>query len=172
VVALGCATPATAPAPTDQPGNPPPATERTTQPRPQPRPDRSRPIVTAHNEIRAEVGIPPLSWSAPLAKVAQRWANKLARGGCRLDHSTSRYGENLFAASSAVSPEHVVQKWASERKDYNHARNTCRGVCGHYTQIVWANSRSLGCASASCGSTVVWVCNYDPPGNFVGEKPY
>ena len=155
---LGCAAPADPPAPP--------------QPRPQPK-RSSRPIVAAHNRVRAEVGVPPLRWSDPIAKTAQRWANKLARSGCKLTHSTSnRYGENLFAASAPVSPEHVVENWASERADYNHARNKCRGICGHYTQIVWADTKHIGCASARCGNGVVWVCNYDPPGNFVGEKPY
>jgi hypothetical protein len=25
---------------------------------------------------------------------------------------------------------------------------------------------------ARCGNTEIWVCNYNPPGNWVGEKPY
>ena len=157
---IGCAAPAEPPAR--------PKAQRAAPPK-----TSSRPIVAAHNKVRAAVGVPPLQWSDPIAKTAQRWANRLARNGCKLTHSTNnRYGENLFAASAAVSPEHVVDNWASERADYNYARNKCRSVCGHYTQIVWAKSTRLGCASARCGNGVVWVCNYDPPGNFVGEKPY
>jgi pathogenesis-related protein 1 len=39
--------------------------------------------------------------------------------------------------------------------------------------VVWGNSVSLGCAKVTCsaGGTFI-VCNYDPPGNVVGQKPY
>jgi pathogenesis-related protein 1 len=30
----------------------------------------------------------------------------------------------------------------------------------------------VGCGVARSGRTEVWVCNYDPPGNYVGERPY
>jgi pathogenesis-related protein 1 len=76
----------------------------------------------------------------------------------------------------------AVASWVAESKDYDHSHNRCaKGkVCGHYTQVVWRHTRRVGCAVASCtgGSpfrandwTLV-VCNYDPPGNVVGERPY
>lgn len=42
--------------------------------------------------------------------------------------------------------------------------------CGHYTQVVWANTKRVGCAAAECrnGGTFV-VCSYDPPGNMDGR---
>jgi len=51
---------------------------------------------------------------------------------------------------------------------------------GHYSQIVWKNTVSVGCAVQDCsgqglantGSDVspfFAVCNYSPPGNFGGE---
>ena len=66
----------------------------------------------------------------------------------------------------------VVETWAAELADYDAKKNRCKGVCGHYTQIVWRKSQRLGCGMASCGDTEVWVCNYDPPGNFLGQRPY
>jgi hypothetical protein len=45
-------------------------------------------------------------------------------------------------------------------------------VCGHYTQIVWRNTKSVGCAVARGKGVEVWVCNYDPPGNYAGQRPY
>jgi PadR family transcriptional regulator len=49
---------------------------------------------------------------------------------------------------------------------------SCRGVCGHYTQIVWSNTREVGCGVARDSNREVWVCNYNPPGNWIGERPY
>ena len=45
-------------------------------------------------------------------------------------------------------------------------------MCGHYTQIVWETTQKVGCAKIQCDGFDLWVCNYDPPGNWVGEKPY
>jgi pathogenesis-related protein 1 len=66
----------------------------------------------------------------------------------------------------------VVGAWAGESRNYDYASNKCRGVCGHYTQIVWAGTREVGCAVATGGGRQVWVCNYDPPGNWIGKRPY
>lgn len=64
--------------------------------------------------------------------------------------------------------------WAAEEQHYDAEANTCAEgqLCGHYTQVVWANSGNLGCAMATCGSGRVWVCNYDPPGNWAGQRPF
>ncbi len=44
--------------------------------------------------------------------------------------------------------------------------------CGHYTQVVWHSTETVGCGKASCGSEEVWLCNYNPSGNWFGQKPY
>ena len=140
-------------------------------------------ITAAHNAARAAVQpparepIPPLTWSPSLAATAQAWADQ-----CHFQHSKKKgLGENIFASSGQATPEEVVESWVSEKKSYNYARNRCRrGECGHYTQVVWARSLRVGCAAAKCtanspfgrGPWQFWVCNYDPPGNYIGERPY
>ena len=134
-----------------------------------------RELLAAHNRVRAAVDVPPLEWSSQLARVAQQWAEKLVASGKLRHRPESRYGENLFAISGArATAAGVVADWASEAKDYNAARNTCREgtVCGHYTQIVWRGTKKVGCGVAERGRLQVWVCNYDPPGNFEGERPF
>jgi len=131
-------------------------------------------ITEAHNFYRRALKLPELVWNSQLAAFAQEWANYLKSQGCRMKHRPSNpYGENLaWAMGKNLTPEEVVQMWYSEVKDYDYASNTCRNVCGHYTQVVWRNSKRLGCGIARCGNTEVWVCNYDPPGNYIGERPY
>ena len=150
-------------------------------------------ITAAHNIIRQKVGVPVLVWSDDLALYAQKWADQLAlKKGCRMLHrsaakeNSQQYGENLYWASAKrwsdgtlavqkVTPEIVVLSWESEQKDYAYASNSCRNgkVCGHYTQIVWRQSQLIGCGKAVCeDKSQVWVCNYDPPGNIVGQRPY
>jgi len=130
-------------------------------------------MLAAHNAVRARLGVPPLKWSASLSAQAQDWANRLL-AGIRFAHRPDHvYGENLFEIEGAsASPERVVEAWASESRDYEYAANRCRKVCGHYTQLVWSTTKQVGCAVARNSRREVWVCNYDPPGNYVGRRPY
>ncbi|AKT42544.1 CAP domain-containing protein [Chondromyces crocatus] len=138
-------------------------------------------MLAAHNAARAGVSppastpIPALAWSGEVAAVATAHAER-----CVWGHSSSPYGENIYATSGTATPTQVANSWISEKNNYDYGNNTCSGVCGHYTQVVWADSRRLGCGVATCttgsplggGSWQYWVCNYDPPGNFNGQRPY
>ncbi len=130
-------------------------------------------ILAAHNAIRSRVGVPRLVWSDRLAAAAQRWADTLVKRNQFAHDPKSPYGENLFAViGGTASPAEIVEEWASEEKNYDRRTNSCRGECGHYTQVVWRNTRELGCAVARRGNREICVCEYDPPGNFNGQRPY
>ena len=148
--------------------------QRFDEPRPPVAPSSmARDMLAAHNAVRARVGVAPLAWSSRLAASSQDWASTLLarRKFAHRPHST--YGENLFEIRGAVSsPAQVVDAWASESRNYNHRSNKCRGVCGHYTQVIWGSTKEVGCAVARGGGREVWVCDYSPPGNWVGERPY
>ena len=139
-------------------------------------------IVGEHNRWRQEVGVAPLTWSEKVAAYAREWADTLQtqHGNerfCGMRHRMQNriYGENLAGGFGGLSPTQAANMWAGERLDYDYASNNCKPgkVCGHYTQMVWAASTEMGCGQAQCmGGSVVWVCNYNPPGNFMGRKPY
>jgi pathogenesis-related protein 1 len=147
-------------------------------------------MVAAHNRWRKAVGAAPLAYSDDLAASAQKWANHLRHSThCQMQHSQpdGNYGENLYWASAVewsngkrelqqVSPNRVVDSWGSEVSNYDYKTNSCaKGkMCGHYTQVVWKNTTTVGCAMAVCEDSQeqVWVCQYQPSGNWVGQKPY
>lgn len=130
-------------------------------------------MLAAHNAVRQAAGVPALTWSIELSTFAQQWANELVARGQFKHRRNSPYGENLYEITGALTtPGEVVDQWALESKNYRYGSNTCRGVCGHYTQIVWLDTRKVGCAVARSARTEVWVCNYDPPGNWIGKRPY
>jgi uncharacterized protein YkwD len=141
-------------------------------------------MVATHNQIRSSAqpvptpALPPMVWDPALAQVAQAWAE-----GCDFTHSTDSYGENLYVSSSQNGGVSATMSWADEAIDFNYQTNGCTPgeMCGHYTQIVWRDSTRVGCGYADCTNLLnvgsfnsgrLWVCNYDPPGNWVGERPY
>lgn len=150
-------------------------------------------FLFAHNAVRSQHRLPPLKWSPQLAGYAQQWADHLRqRNGCHMKHRPSngrfaqQYGENLFWVGPIrwsdgrvelyhMTPEMITGVWADEKHDYRYRSNSCRGgkICGHYTQIVWRDTQEIGCAKVACrDQSQLWVCNYNPPGNYRGKRPY
>uniref|UniRef100_A0A0D9V0M9 SCP domain-containing protein n=1 Tax=Leersia perrieri TaxID=77586 RepID=A0A0D9V0M9_9ORYZ len=133
--------------------------------------------VTPHNAARSAVGVGPMAWSAKLQSFAESYAAQ-RKGDCMLQHSGGPYGENIFwgGAGADWKAADAVRLWVDERKDYSYATNSCAQgkVCGHYTQVVWRESTTVGCARVVCdaGRGVFIVCSYEPRGNIVGRKPY
>ncbi len=141
-------------------------------------------MVAAHNQWRSKTGVPALQWSTDLAASAQKWAEQLTRSGCIMKHSAGANGENIYWAGAAqrsdgtssaqeIIDQNVVDAWGNEVQYYDYANNICHSVCGHYTQVVWKSTTEVGCGMAFCGDKAqIWVCQYTPPGNMVGQKPY
>jgi uncharacterized protein YkwD len=155
-------------------------------------------ILDMHNRERAAVGTPDLVWSDSLAADAKTWLDTLvAENGGNTEKNVLRHdpvntgltctrgaecqGENLAGAAEMATPnpppgpsvEQLVGTWVNEPKD-PHASN-------HYTQMVWKDTKEVGCATASIrGMTsdnwhavgLYLVCRYSPPGNFVGQPAY
>lgn len=170
------------PAPIDPQPNDPPPVDSPPRPPPVEPPDETeaepagvlRGILAAHNAYRASHCAPPLSWSSELAAVAQRWAHELRDAGCAFEHSPdSDFGENLAYASPAGthSATSVTRNWYREVELYDFGAGKFSFETGHFTQVVWARTRQLGCGYAVCGdgAAELWVCNYDPPGNVSGR---
>jgi len=132
-------------------------------------------MLKENNKIRASLySGHSLTWSKSLEHTAQIHANTLARSNT-FRHSGTKNGENLFATSGKGGYVSALNAWYGEKKDYSLGTNRCKPskVCGHYTQLVWKDTKEVGCAQAksSSGGTFI-VCQYSPPGNYRGQKPY
>ena len=132
-------------------------------------------MLRAHNAARQVPGVPPLLWSAQLAAKAQQWADRLAATGeSRMEGIP---GQNIAYAGppGTAKPGFIVSSWAAEVKNFDYEKNACANPslkCYHYTQVVWRESKYVGCATAHDAQRDIWVCDYDPPGNLVGARPY
>jgi hypothetical protein len=136
-----------------------------------------------HDAARAEVGLPPLTWSEDLAAGARTYAQTLARTG-RFEHSlesqtVDRVGENLWTGTrGAYSYDEMIGHWRAEKRDYVHqpvpdfSRTGRWEDVAHYGQLVSRRTLRYGCAMASSRRDDYLVCRYDPPGNLVGARVY
>ncbi|XP_057339747.1 venom allergen 5-like [Microplitis mediator] len=166
-------------------------------------PEEEQEILDAHNHFRARVAhgqeslgnpgpqpagnIPALKWDSELAKIAQRWANQCQFGHdkCR-DVERFQVGQNV--ASKMHSRQHVakmgelVKMWYDEVKDFDSRQVKSftwqeEPQIGHYTQLVWGDTTSVGCGAVRYLSRDNWyttylVCNYGPTGNWIGSPLY
>ena len=150
-------------------------------------------ILAAHNNARASVvpaakTMPDLVWDDDLAATAQNWVNSCnatSSSKYLIDHNPNRsngfpfyVGENIYASTAQVTNmSNPVTSWDDEKQYYDLATNTCQAgqICGHYTQLVWANSLKVGCGRGFCDNVTykyTIVCDYGPGGNYNNEKPY
>lgn len=132
-------------------------------------------MLTAHNAVRRKIGVPSLKWSDKLAERAAEWANTLAKTGASRMQGIP--GQNIAYTTppGTAKARDIVAAWAAEASNYDHEKNACidgKRRCNHFTQVVWRSSSLLGCATARDAQRDIWVCDYDPPGNNVAEKPY
>lgn len=139
-------------------------------------------VLASHNLERGNVGVEPLRWNPELARSAQRWADHLAATG-QFEHAPedpiSPQGENLWAGSRGYfTPEAMVDAWVREKRHFRSGIFPANSVTGrvedvgHYTQLVWRDTREVGCARASGRREDVLVCRYAQAGNYIGERPF
>src|SRR5690606_2253601 len=136
-------------------------------------------LLAAHNQARADKGLAPLQWSAALATAAQPWARTIARDG-RLRHSDKEsrpgQGENAWmGTANFYSLEHMMARFVDEKRDFRPGTFPEVSATGkwqdvaHYTQIVWPETREVGCALVTAKKRDALVCRYSPPGNVFGQ---
>ncbi|XP_046998606.1 venom allergen 5-like [Schistocerca americana] len=160
-------------------------------------------VVEAHNRLRDRVAAgrerrgrpgpqPPaadmntLVWDDELARIAQRWADQCTFGhdSCR-DVERFTVGQNVYL-SSTTGPirgaewSTAVQAWYDEVRAFsknNINKYQFSAATGHYSQVVWGNTKYIGCGytvynETSRWTTQLYVCNYGPSGNFIGRRVY
>lgn len=142
--------------------------------------DRDQVLLEAHNDERAEFGAAPLRWNARLAREAHRWAERLASEEV-LRHSSADErggsGENLWMGTAGHYDAVQMMNYFSNEKRYfrsgafpNVSSTGDWADVGHYTQIVWAETREVGCSTVRGARFDVLVCRYWPGGNVMGTR--
>ena len=128
-----------------------------------------------HNILRKKHHVGDLELSKELCDIAQKYANKLAATDT-FQHSKSNFkgrpmGENLFACyGMEITGKIMTDSWYDEIKDYNFNNPGFKRTTGHFTQVVWKNSKYVGFGFAKSKSGYYYgVANYVPAGNYIDE---
>lgn len=144
-------------------------------------------VVEFFNKARKAVNVPPVKWSVDIAKYAQAWADQCAKTGEVAHRPPSgdwaeKYGENIACGNGPKGSLTVaLDGWYAEIKLYQPGEVIPQDMstfgAGHYTQMVWKDTTQIGAGRAAIktGKYKGWtitVCNCDPAGNIIGEKPY
>lgn len=121
-------------------------------------------ILNTTNTYRTQHSAPSLTWNETIARFSARHASK-----CNLKHSGGPYGENLAIGYPNASA--TVEAWGEERKNFDYGDDAeFSKETGHFTQLVWNDTRQVGCGREECdGKGWIVVCGYWPRGNVVGE---
>jgi len=144
-------------------------------------------MLDYHNKLRTGAyKTPPLVWDAGLEAQASTYAAK-----CVFAHSNPgnpQYGENLAVSGTSANSAfpYVTWKaqldgWKAEESSWTCSSNACSSgaQCGHQTAMIWNGTTNMGCGIGKCPPGTIYstfysqlmVCQYSPPGNWVGIHP-
>lgn len=137
-------------------------------------------LLIAHNQERSRVGAVPLQWSPKLAADAKEWADHLATRG-KLEHASyerrDKAGENLWMGTAGYySAETMIGGFIDEKRHFRPgtfpdvSRTGRWQDVAHYTQLIWHDTREIGCAVSRDEVNDFLVCRYFPVGNWIGQK--
>lgn len=117
-----------------------------------------------HNDLRIKHGAPLVTEPFALTMEAQAWADR-----CVFQHAQGTgHGENL-AIGRDLTAYRAMQLWYDEGKNYPYGAATPPMSYMHFTQVIWKNTTEIGCASKVCPQGTLYVCRYNPPGNYIGQ---
>jgi uncharacterized protein YkwD len=130
-------------------------------------------LLTEHNTKRKIMGAKKIFWSDTLEMYANITAQNIAEKPFNYEIENS-YGCNIYRCSYKPTAKEIVNYWSKEQRYYLGGEVTEDGLklYSHYTQIIWKQTASVGCAiSQTEGGTYIIVCLYNPKGNILGQKP-
>ncbi|RHY16928.1 hypothetical protein DYB25_004126 [Aphanomyces astaci] len=130
-------------------------------------------LISQHNKIRAAHGVGPVTWDDALASIVQVWASKCpgfvhgepTGGGQNLATNTPCGSNTTLACDKVLGASWLW--YDKEETLWNYGKNKCNGAwikCGHFSNMMSPEVKSIGCGWSFChNGNYVW-CNYNNPG--------
>ena len=134
--------------------------------------------ITDHiNVYREKHQAPRVEYSQEISDFSKSWSDYMANNR-QFEHSgVEMYGENI--AMIPVNKDHIdytdaiiqsIDLFYDEVYLYDYNNPGFYGNTGHFTQLVWVNTKQIGFSASTSSNGYIYVCtNYDPPGNYYGD---
>jgi hypothetical protein len=134
--------------------------------------------ITKHINVYREMHqAPRVEYSQEISDFSKSWADYMANNR-KFEHSgVDMYGENI--AMIPVNKDHIdytdaiiqsIDLFYDEVELYDFNNPGFDGKTGHFTQLVWVNTKRIGFSASTSSNGYIYVCtNYDPPGNYYGD---
>lgn len=85
----------------------------------------------------------------------------------------------FYRAANFENATLAIDAWANEESHYSYEKQKFTEKAGHFTQLVWQNTTSVGCGLVQCNNAAdngvkgaYLVCEYSPRGNVQGQFGY
>ena len=131
--------------------------------------------LETHNKFRKIHHSEDLILNDDLNQLALNYAIKLSSLG-NLKHSIDKYngielGENLYyCKGSDINGVKMTEKWYEEVNNYDFNSNKFISGTGHFTQVVWKDTKECGFGFAKSNDGAFYaVGKYYPSGNYQGK---
>jgi len=128
-----------------------------------------------NNKYRETRHVQEIKLNKELCEIAQKYADHLLEIK-NMQYSHDRFkgtamGENLYTCSG-FKPDggEPVTNWYDEIKVYDFKSGRSKGgAIGHFTQVIWKDSKYLGMVISGKDNEYFVVANYFPEGNWDGK---
>lgn len=135
--------------------------------------------IQTHNEYRNIHCSKPLLGDKNLTKTAQTHANYLLKNnlfehGHLYDSRGRRLGQNLYIVWNSLKNDSeiikmAIKRWYKESYNYDYKNSQYRQGTGHFTQLIWNSTNTIGIALSKGNNKHIVVADYFPPGNVDGK---
>lgn len=135
-------------------------------------------VLRTHNDLRAQYGAAPLAWDPALADGAQGYVNILSRTGQLVHAPREGRGtvrENISQGLPNYRARQLMDNWLNERRYFvpgtfpNVSTTGDWYQVGHFSQMLWPTTTTVGCARGVGAASSWLVCRYNPGGNKDGK---
>ena len=131
-------------------------------------------VLRKHNDYRVNHNSPILKMNEELNKMAEKYAIQLLNSQGKeafplnIYNNDSTLGENIMISTKKTAEE-ICETWYNESKNYDYSLNKYQKGTGHFTQIIWKETKEVGFGFKFRDNNFCVVAYYYPAGNILGE---
>ena len=142
---------------------------------------RWKKTLEIHNKFRKKHGIENLKLNEDLCKIAQSSAEKYSETNIENMYmiTPKLYKDNIVGENIAIIDnndnikfEDIVNKWYEEKKNYKFNSNKYVENTGHFTQLIWKETKEVGFGYKKIYGKMYFIAIYYPAGNILNQFKY